>query len=93
VVIEEDLLLEAVRVVNEAGRPAHAENVRKYLGQLAESGGYFDVGIVAADLEELESRGKLKRAPAFEWNDTGPTPKTRIPYVLPGEQWARGTRG
>jgi hypothetical protein len=60
--------------------------VRKYLGQCADEGGYFDVGIVAADLEELEALGKLKRAPAFEWNDTGPTPKTRIRYVLPSEQ-------
>jgi hypothetical protein len=86
VVIDEDQLLDAVRVVNEAGRPAHAENVRKYLGQVADAGRYFNVGVVAADLEELESLGKLKRAPAIEWNDSGPTPKTRVHYVLSSEQ-------
>jgi hypothetical protein len=86
VVIDEDELLDAVRVVNGAGRPVHAENVRKYLGQCADEGGYFEVGVVAADLEELEALGKLKRAPAFEWDDSGPTPKTRIRYVLPSEQ-------
>jgi hypothetical protein len=81
VVIDEDQLLDAVRVVNGAGRPVHAENVRKYLGEFAD-----EVGVVAADLEELESLGKLTRAPAIEWNDSGPTPKTRIRYVLPSEQ-------
>jgi hypothetical protein len=86
VVIDEDLLLEAVRAVYDAGRPAHAESVRKYLGQFADDGGYFDARVVAGDLEELESLGKLKPAPAVEWNDSGPTPKTRIPYVLPSEQ-------
>jgi hypothetical protein len=86
VVIDEDLLLEAVRDVTEAGRPAHAESVRGALGKLADDGGYFDVKVVAADLKELESLGKLKRARAFDWNDSGPTPETRIPYVLPSEQ-------
>jgi hypothetical protein len=86
VVIDEDQLLDAVRVVNGAGRPVHAENVRKYLGEFADEGGYFEVGVVAADLEELESLGKLNRAPANEWNDSGPTPTTRIRYVLPSEQ-------
>ena len=85
-VIDEDQLLDAVRVVNGAGRPVHAENVRKYLGQFADEGDYFEVSVVAADLEELESLGKLKRAPAIEWNDSGPTPKTRIRYALPSEQ-------
>ena len=84
-VIDEDQLLDAVRVVNGAGRPVHAENVRKYLGELADEGNYFEVGVVAADLEELESLAKLKRAPADEWNDSGPTPKTRV-RVLPSEQ-------
>ena len=85
-VIDEDQLLDAVRVVNGAGRPVHAENVRKYLGQFADEGGYFEVSVVAADLEELESLGKLERAPANEWNDSGPTPKTRTRYALPSEQ-------
>src|SRR5215207_1813410 len=86
VVIDEALLLDAVRDVNEAGRPAHAESVRGALGKIAVDGGYFDVMAVAADLAELESLGKLKRAPAFDWDDSGPTPKTRIPYVLHSEQ-------
>ncbi len=77
-VIDEDLLLEAVRDVNEAGNPAHAETVRVDLGKLADDGGYFDVRVVAADLKELVSLGKLKRAPAFDWDDSGPTPETRI---------------
>ena len=85
-VIDEDQLLDAVRVVNGAGRPVHAENVRKYLGQFADEGSYFEVGVVAADLEELESLGKLERAPANEWNDSGPTHKTRIRYALPTDQ-------
>ena len=84
--IDEDQLLDAVRVVNEAGRPVHAENVRKYLGQIADEGDYFEVNVVAGDLEELESLGKLDRAPTIEWNDIGPTPTTRIRYVLPSEQ-------
>jgi len=87
VVIDEDLLLEAVRDVTEAGRPAHAETVRGALGTIADDGGYFDVKVVAADLlKELASLGKLKRARAFDWNDSGPTPETRIPYALPSEQ-------
>jgi hypothetical protein len=85
VVIDEGVLLEAVRVVNEAGRPAHAENVRKYLGPIADDGGHFDVTVVSDDLEELESLGKLKHAPAVDWDYSGPTPETRIPYVLPSE--------
>ena len=40
---------------------------------------------VADDLAELESLGKLKRAPAIDW-DGSERPKTRIPYELPGEQ-------
>jgi hypothetical protein len=76
----------STRCVSSTGGPVHAENVRKYLGQFADEGGYFEVGVIAADLEELESLGKLKRAPAFEWNESGPTPNTRIRYALPSEQ-------
>ena len=55
-VIDPALLLGAVaRLVNEAGMPAHAENVSVELGQIAVAGGYFDARIVADDLEELES--------------------------------------
>jgi hypothetical protein len=62
VVIDEDELLDSVRVVNEAGHPADAENVRAELGDIADEGGYFDVWVVADDLAELESLGKLKLA-------------------------------
>jgi hypothetical protein len=85
-VIGQDLLLEAVRDVSKAGNPAHAETVRVDLGKIADDGGYFDVRIVADDLKELESLGKLKRAPAFDWDEGGPTSDTRIPYVLPSER-------
>jgi hypothetical protein len=83
VVIDEDLLLTAVVRVIKADKPAHAVNVRVELGETADDGGVMDV---ADDLEELESLGKLKRAPGIEWNDSGPTPKTRIRYVLPSKQ-------
>jgi hypothetical protein len=85
-VIDEGLLLEAVSVVNEAGRRARAHNVRRELGKIADDGGYFDVMDVADDLAELESLGKLKRAPAFDWGGVESMPKTRIQYELPGEQ-------
>jgi hypothetical protein len=86
VVIDEDELLDSVRVVNEAGNPAHAGNVRAELGDIADEGGYFDVWVVADDLAELESRGKLKLAPAFDWGGSEATPKALIQYVLPSEQ-------
>jgi hypothetical protein len=85
-VIGQDLLLEAVRDVSEAGNPADAGNVRAELGDIADEGGYFDVWVVADDLAELESRGKLKLAPAFAWGGTESTPKVLIQYVLPSEQ-------
>jgi hypothetical protein len=86
VVIDEDLLLKAVvRVIN-AEKPAHAENVRVELGEIADDGRYFDVWLVADDLAELESLGKLKLAPAFAWGGSESTPKARIRYVLPREQ-------
>jgi hypothetical protein len=86
VVIDEDELLDSVRVVNEAGNPADAENVRAELGDIADEGGYFDVWVVADDLAELESLGKLKLAPAFAWGGSESTPKARIRYVLPREE-------
>jgi hypothetical protein len=85
VAIDEELLLDAVWEVNEAGKPAHADNVRDELGQIADDPGYFDVMVVADELAELESRGKLKRPSAIDWNGSE-RPKTRIPYELPGEQ-------
>ena len=76
-VIDEDLLLKAVVRVIKAEKPAHAVNVRVELGEIADDGGVMDV---ADDLEELESLGKLSRAPAVDWSGTEPPPKTRIPY-------------
>jgi hypothetical protein len=60
--------------------------VRAELGDIADEGGYFDVWVVADDLAELESRGKLKLAPAFDWGGSAATPKALIQYVLPSEQ-------
>ena len=80
VVIDEGLLLEAVRDVTEAGRSAHAENVSVELGQIADVGGYFDARIVADDLEELESLGRLERVCEFDWGGSDATRKTRIAY-------------
>jgi hypothetical protein len=85
-VIDEGLLLEAVRVVNEAGKRARAHKVRVELGKIADDGGYFDVMDVADNLAELESRGKLKRVPTFDWGGVESMPKTRIAYELPGER-------
>jgi hypothetical protein len=85
-VIDEGLLLEAVSIVNEAGKRARAHKVRLELGKIADDGGYFDVMDVADDLAELESLGKLKRAPTFDWGGVESMPKTRIAYELPSEQ-------
>jgi hypothetical protein len=63
VVIDEHLLLEAIRDVHEVGEPADAENVSVALGATANDGGYWDVTTVADDLAELESLGKLEHAP------------------------------
>ena len=79
VVIDEDELLESVRALYEAGKSAHAENVRVELGDIADDGGYFDVMDVADDLAELESRGKLERVPAEDWGGSEPT-RTLLPY-------------
>ena len=81
-VIDEDELLQAVvRVVNE-GNPAHAGNVRVKLGKIADDGDYFDVGVVAADLAELESLGELALDRRVDWGGSESTAKTRIAYVL-----------
>jgi hypothetical protein len=84
-VIDEDVLLDAVWEINEAGKRARADNVRHELGEIADDGGYFDVMVVADDLAELESRGELKLAPAFDWGGVESMPKTRIAYVVPTE--------
>jgi hypothetical protein len=84
--IDEDLLIQAVRVLNEAKSVAHAERVSSHLGPIAGDGRCFDIDIVADDLEGLESQGKLKRATAVAWNDSERTPRTRITYALLSEQ-------
>jgi hypothetical protein len=86
VTIDEDLLLAAVGDVHQAGKPADAPSVSVALGPIADAGGYWDLTTVADDLAELESLGKLERAPAFQWEGTGPPPKTRIAYVVSAEQ-------
>jgi hypothetical protein len=80
VVIDEDQLLDAVRAVYDAGRSAHAVNVRVELGDIADDGRYFDVMDVADDLAELESLGKLSRAPAVDWSGSDPPPMSLVPY-------------
>ena len=84
-VIDEDLLLNAVRTLNAAGKLARADTVSIELGPLADDGGNWNLATVADDLAELESVGKLERAPTFVWEGIGPPPKTRIAYALPGE--------
>lgn len=83
--IERDELVEAVRALNAAGRPARADTVSIELGAIAEDGGYWDVNTVADDLAELESIGKLERAAPFEWEGVGPPPKALIAYEVTGE--------
>jgi hypothetical protein len=80
VVIDQYELVESVRAVCDAGKSAHAINVRVELGEIARDGGYFDVMDVADDLAELESLGKLSRVPAVDWGGSETPPKTRIPY-------------
>jgi hypothetical protein len=63
VVIDEHLLLEAIRDVREAGAPPDPTNVSVALGATADDGGYWDVTTVAGDLAELESLGKFEHAP------------------------------
>ena len=86
VVIDEDLLLNAVRKLSSAGKLARADTVRVELGAIADEGGHWELATVADDLAELESLGKLERPAAFEWEGIGPPPKTRIAYVVAGEQ-------
>jgi hypothetical protein len=85
VVIDEDLLIDAVRAVNARGRPARSDTVSIELGPISDEGGYWDVMTVADDLAELESLGKLERAAAFEWEGVGPPPKTLVWYAAPDQ--------
>ena len=79
--IDSESLLGAVaRLVNEAGKPAHAENLSVELGQISDVGSYFDARIVADDLEELESLGRLERVCEFDWGGSDATRNTRIAY-------------
>jgi hypothetical protein len=81
-VIDEDELVKAVRALNAAGKPARAHTLSIEPGAIADDGGHWDVMTIADDLAELESLGKLERAPAFEWEGIGLPPKTRIVYVV-----------
>jgi len=58
VVIDKELLLNAVHAHNAAGKPARADTLSIELGAIADDGGYWDVITVADDLAELESLGK-----------------------------------
>jgi hypothetical protein len=84
--INEDLLIKAVRALKESKGTAQAESVSRHLGPIADDGCCFDAGVVADGLEELESRGKLTRAPAVNWNDSERAPRTRITYAVANEQ-------
>jgi hypothetical protein len=84
VVIDEDLLLNAVHTLGSTGKLARADTVCIELG-VADDGGHWELATVADDLAELESLGKLERPAAFEWEGIGPPPKTRIAYALTGE--------
>ena len=79
--IDEDLLIKAVHALNEAKSVAHAERVSSHLGPIADDGRCFDVRVVADDLEELEARGKIKRAAGVDWGGE-PSPRERISYEL-----------
>jgi hypothetical protein len=81
VVTDPDELVKAVRAVNQAGKPARANNVILALRSTAGRVGYLDVTTVAEDLAELESRGKLEQVPAPAWGEIG-QPKTLIAYVV-----------
>jgi len=80
--IDDDLLINAVRSLKAAGKPARADTVSLELGPIANNGEHWDVMAVADDLAELESLGKLERDAAFEWEGIGLPPKTRIAYVV-----------
>jgi hypothetical protein len=86
VVIDEELLIQSVRVLNAQGRPARSDTVSIQLGAISDQGEHWDVVIVADDLAELESLGKLERAAAFEWEGIGLPPKTLVAYAVPSEQ-------
>ena len=77
--VDDEFLLEAVRRLCGAGERPNAEELRVHFGRVA---AYGDVEAIADALAELESRGKLKRAPQAEWGDErGGVPKTRLRYV------------
>ncbi len=78
-VIDEHLLLEAIRDVREAGAPSDPTNVTVALGATADDGGYWDVTTVAGDLAELESLGKFEHAPRL----VGTVDDATVPIALP----------
>jgi hypothetical protein len=79
VVIDEHLLLEAIRDVREAGAPLDTRNVSVALGATADDGGYWDVTTVADDLAELESLGKFEHVPRL----VARVDEATVPIALP----------
>jgi hypothetical protein len=79
VVIDEHLLLEAIRDAREAGAPLDPRNVSVALGATADDGGYWDVTTVADDLAELESLGKFEHVPRL----VARVDEATVPIALP----------
>jgi hypothetical protein len=71
VVIDEDLLFEAVRDVHDARERGDAPNVSVPLGPVADDGGYWDVTTVTNDLAELESLGEARNGSCLPRRNTG----------------------
>jgi hypothetical protein len=78
-VIDERLLLEAIRDVRGAGAPADPENVSVALGATADDGGFWDVTTVAHDLAELESLRKVEHEPRL----VARVDEATVPIALP----------
>ena len=78
-VIDEHLLIEAIRDVREAGAPPDPANVSVALGATADNGGYWDVATVAHALAELESLGRFEHAP----RRVATVDEATVPIALP----------
>ena len=86
-VIDEDLLLNAVRTLQAGRRLARADTVSIKVGTIADERGRAGMWEpFPHDLVELESVGKLEHAPTFAREGNRPPPKTLILYALPREQ-------
>jgi hypothetical protein len=80
--VDEELLLEAMRQLQDSGTYPNAEEMSQHLGPYSDQGGYIDPAAIAADFAELEAIGRLQQAPSVDWG--ADTPATRIRYMLPG---------